>query len=339
MNAKTRFLTVGTSAIAEQFLRGAHGDPRFAHTAAYSRHEDPARAFLSRTAEAAGTENEPPRIFTDLDEAARSDAFDAAYIASPNSLHFEQTMLLLSHGKHVLCEKPFASDSRQVRAMCALAREKGLTLMEAVKTTHTPTFAAIRAALPQIGPVRRYFASYCQYSSRYDRFKAGGSAPVFSAEFSGGSLVDIGIYGLYPLIVWFGPPEKVEANALKLRSGVDGQGSVTCRYPDMEAVVIHSKITDSSLPSEIQGEAGRIVIDRINAIDRAHIEFRDGTTQDLSAPHEQHDMVYELSAFIDTVEAGRTEHPINSFENSLAVMEIMDQARRQNGIVYPTDEF
>lgn len=331
MSGKIRFLTIGTSAITDLFLQGAHLDPRFEHAAVFSRREETAADFARK--------HGVPLTFTSLEQAARSDAFDAAYIASPNSLHFEQTMLLLEHGKHVLCEKPFASNVRQVRQMCGLAREKGVSLMEAMKTTFSPTFDRIRAELPRIGPVRRYFASYCQYSSRYDRFKQGQDANVFSPAFSGGSLVDIGVYGVYPMAVLFGMPEDIVSKALLLRGGVDGQGSLICRYRDMEAVIVHSKIADSSLPSEIQGEQGRIVIDRINTIDRARIVWRDGSQEDISAPHQEYDMVYELSAFLDMIERRQVESPVNSFANSLATMGIMDAVRAQNGIVYPSDNF
>ena len=331
MSGKIRFLTIGTSAITDLFLQGAHLDPRFEHAAVFSRREETAADFARK--------HGVPLTFTSLEQAARSDAFDAAYIASPNSLHFEQTMLLLEHGKHVLCEKPFASNVRQVRQMCGLAREKGVSLMEAMKTTFSPTFDRIRAELPRIGPVRRYFASYCQYSSRYDRFKQGQDANVFSPAFSGGSLVDIGVYGVYPMAVLFGMPEDIVSKALLLRGGVDGQGSLICRYRDMEAVIVHSKIADSSLPSEIQGEQGRIVIDRINTIDRARIVWRDGSQEDISSPHQEYDMVYELSAFLDMIEHKQVESIVNSFANSLTTMSIMDAARAQNGIVYPSDNF
>lgn len=326
-----RFLTVGTSAITDLFLRGAHLDPRFEHAAVFSRREETAADFAGK--------HGVPLTFTSLEQAARSGAFDAVYIASPNSLHFEQTMLLLEHGKHVLCEKPFASNVRQARQMCTLAREKGLSLMEAMKTTFSPTFARIRTELPRIGTIRRYFASYCQYSSRYDRFKGGQDANVFSPAFSGGSLVDIGVYGVYPMAVLFGMPEDIVSKASVLRTGVDGQGSLICRYPDMDAVIIHSKIADSALPSEIQGEQGRIVIDRINTIDRARIVWRDGSLEDISAPHQQYDMVYELSAFIDMIENRQVESAVNSFSNSLTTLGIMDAVRAQNDIVFPSDNF
>lgn len=162
---------------------------------------------------------------------------------------------------------------------------------------------------------------------------------MFSPAFSGGSLVDIGVYGVYPMAVLFGMPEDIVSKAFLLRSGVDGQGSLICRYRDMEAVIVHSKIADSSLPSEIQGEQGRIVIDRINTIDRARIVWRDGSQEDISAPHQEYDMVYELSAFLDIIERRQVESAINSFANSLATMGIMDAVRAQNGIVYPSDNF
>ncbi|MFT7914891.1 Gfo/Idh/MocA family protein, partial [Salmonella enterica] len=62
-------------------------------------------------------------LFTSLEEMAQSDAIDAVYIASPNSLHFTQTALFLSHKKHVICEKPLASNIQEVESAIALARE------------------------------------------------------------------------------------------------------------------------------------------------------------------------------------------------------------------------
>ena len=326
---KVRFATIGTSAITELFLKGAVLEPRFEYAGAYSRDAGNALRFAR--------EHGAGRHFSSLEELAACEDIDAVYVASPNSLHFGHTMAMLEGGKHVLCEKAFASNARQVDVMCRTARERGLALMEAMKTTHSPTFARVAENLPKIGRVRRYFASYCQYSSRYDRFKNGDVANAFRAEFSNGSLMDIGVYGVYPMVALFGRPQYVLSDAVLLHTGVDGQGTLVCRYDGMDAVVVHSKIADSSLSSEIQGENGRIVIDRINAIDSARIIFRDGTQEDISAPHERYDMVYELSAFIGMIERGEVSHGVNSHENSLAVMEVMDRARKQNGIVYPAD--
>ena len=72
----------------------------------------------------------------------------------------------MSYGKHVLCEKPFASNAKEVRAMIEASRTYNVTLMEAMKPTLTPNFLAVRENLGRVG-IRRYFACYCQYSSTY----------------------------------------------------------------------------------------------------------------------------------------------------------------------------
>ncbi len=106
--------------------------------------------------------------------------------------------------------------------------------------------------------------------------------------------MDIGVYGVYPMVALFRSAAVRALGCGAAAYGVDGQGTLVCRYDGMDAVVVHSKIADSSLPSEIQGENGRIVIDRINAIDSAWIIFRDGTQEDISAPHERYDMVLRV---------------------------------------------
>ena len=326
---KVRFATIGTSFITEWFLAGASHDERFVYEAVYSRDEERGRAFASRYGVG--------KVYTSLDELLSDEAIDAVYVASPNALHYEHTMACLAAGKHVLCEKAFASNARQAEDMCHLSREKGLSLMEAMKTTHSGTFKRVIEALPRIGTIRRYFACYCQYSSRYDRFKSGIILNAFRSELSNGSLMDIGVYGVYPMVTLFGKPSRVEASCYKLHTGVDGQGTVRCEYDGFDAVILHSKVADGSLPSEIQGEKGRIIIDRINTIDTARIVWRDGSVEDISVPHPADDMCSELTAFIDMIERGDVEHDINTHSRTIEVMRIMDTAREQCGVRYPSD--
>jgi predicted dehydrogenase len=151
-------------------------------------------------------------------------------------------------------------------------------------------------------------------------------------------MMDIGIYCLYPLVVLFGKPEEVKASGVMLETGVDGEGSIVLRYKDMDAVVMFSKITDSALPSEIQGENGRIVLDKINVPEKVEILYRNGETEDLSQEQLNKPMYYEAAEFIELINNGKTESDINSLETSLTVMEIMDEYRRQMGIVFPADK-
>ncbi|MGC8750329.1 Gfo/Idh/MocA family protein, partial [Hydrotalea sp.] len=67
-------------------------------------------------------------------------AIDVIYVATPHSFHFEHTMLCLQHGKAVLCEKPFAINTKQAKAMIALAKQQKVFLMEALWTKFLPHY-------------------------------------------------------------------------------------------------------------------------------------------------------------------------------------------------------
>ena len=258
MPGKIRFGMVGTGFIADWVLAGARQDARFEAVAICSRSQERADAFAAK--------HGIPHTFTSLGQMAASPLVDAVYIATPNFLHASQSILCMRHGKHVLCEKPLASNAREARQMVAVARECGVTLMEAMISTLNPNFRVVQEYLPRLGTIRRYFASFCQYSSRYDKFRQGIVLNAFNPELSNGAMLDIGVYTVYPMVALFGRPLEVEAQGIVLSSGADGQGVVNFRYEGMNATVLYSKIANSSLPTEIQGEEGNLLLDAIHTI-------------------------------------------------------------------------
>lgn len=325
-----RFGVIGTNWITEEFINAANEHPDFKLTAVYSRAQDKAEEFAGKF--------QATSVFTDLHTMASSEEIDAVYIASPNSFHARQAMVFLNHGKHVLCEKAIASNAVELQAMIDTAKQNNVLLMEALKSTLLPNFQTVPDNLNKIGKVRRYFSSYCQYSSRYDAYKDGTILNAFKPEFSNGSIMDIGIYCIYPLVVLFGEPESVQATGVILESGVDGEGSILLKYNDMDAVVMFSKITNSSLPTEIQGENGNIVIDQINTPQKVEIHYRDGSVEELTQKQDNRPMFYEAKEFIELIKNGQFESSINSHENSLTVMKIIDEARKQLGVEFPADK-
>ncbi|MGJ7920156.1 Gfo/Idh/MocA family protein [Neobacillus sp. LXY-4] len=324
-----KFGVVGTNWITEAFIQAAKENPDFSLTAVYSRTEDRAREF----AEKYGATS----VFTDVKEMALSQEIDAVYIASPTSFHARQAITFLEQGKHVLCEKPIASNKQELQAMILAAKQHNVLLMEALKSTLVPNFQVISENLHKISKVRSYFASYCQYSSRYDAYKDGNVLNAFKPEFSNGAIMDIGIYCIYPLVVLFGAPESIQATGIRLESGVDGKGSIIMKYKDMDAVVMFSKISHSSLPAEIQGEDGNIIIQNINPPEKVEIHYRNGDIEELTQSQEYPPMFYEAKEFIELIKASQVESTTNSLANSLLVMEILDEARKQMGIEFPAD--
>ncbi|WP_458119672.1 Gfo/Idh/MocA family protein [Paenibacillus sp. Z6-24] len=324
-----RFGIIGTNFITERFIEAAKRNDDFELTALYSRTPERAQQF--------GRKHEINHLFTDLEEMLSSGQVDAVYIASPNSLHAEQAVLCMNYGKHVLCEKPLASNVAETQSMIDAARRNNVVLMEAMKSTMMPNFTALRNSLPKLGQVRRYFANYCQYSSRYDAYKEGNIQNAFKPEFSNGAMMDLGVYCIYPLVALFGRPNTVKATGVMLESGVDGEGSIVVSYDDMDAVVMYSKITDSSLPSEIQGELGSIRIDKISEPNQIVMTYRGGYTEELHVTQYEPPMYYEIREFLDVIAEGRQESSINSWEHSLITAEIMEEARKQLGLIYPAD--
>jgi predicted dehydrogenase len=322
-----RFAVVGTNWITERFIDAAHESGKMRLTAIYSRKLEQAQAF--------GANYPVEHFFDSLEALAQSDVIDAVYIASPNSLHCQQSLLFLSHKKHVICEKPLASNLREVEQLVACAREHQVVLFEAFKSAHLPNFLALQQALPKIGKLRKAFINYCQYSSRYPRYLAGENPNTFNPRFSNGSIMDIGYYCVASTVALFGAPQSVLASATLLDTGVDAHGSVCLNYGDFDVVISHSKVSNSDIPSEIQGEEGTLVIEKISEAQGVVLTPRGENSQVLTQPQHINTMLYEAQVFAELVEKQQVEHV--GLENSLTVASLLTEIRRQTGVVFPAD--
>ncbi|WP_297633181.1 Gfo/Idh/MocA family oxidoreductase [uncultured Clostridium sp.] len=325
---KIKFGIIGTSSITENFLNAAKSIVDFELVSIYSRDLEKAKSF--------GAKFGATLFFDDLNSFANSSAFDAVYIASPNFLHKKQSIAMLNGGKHVLCEKAIGSNEKEVLEMISTAKEKNLVLMEAMRITCLPNFLEVKKALSKIGIVRKVFFSYCQYSSRYDNFKKGIIENAFKREISTGALSDIGIYCVHPLVNLFGVPHSIHATGEVLHTGTDGSGVAIFKYDNMDATIIYSKISNSYLPCEIQGENGTILIDSIR-FNNIKIIYRDGSTEDITIPQIENDMCYEIESFIQTILSKSTESSLNPLSQSLESIKIIDTIRKSLGIVYDSD--
>lgn len=325
-----RFGVIGTNFITEKFIEAGNQHNGFRLTAVYSRSENKAQDFAAS--------HGATHTFTSIEKMVESGEVDAVYIASPNALHAEQAKICMKNGKHVLCEKSMASNVREVKEMIETAQENDVLLMEAVKSTLMPGFVTLQSHLHKIGKIRRYVGNFCKYSSRYDAYKDGTVLNAFNPELSNGSLMDLGVYGIYPMVVLFGEPLSMKANGVRLESGVDGEGSLLAGYDEMEGVVMHSKIVHSYSPSEIQGEEGSVIIPNISEPQNIYIRYNDGREEQIDTEADSFaPMYYEVEEFIQLIEQGKTESNVNSLHHSLAVARILEEARNQMGIKYPAD--
>ena len=257
------------------------------------------------------------------------------FMASPNCCHYEQVMTLLKAGKHVLCEKPMASNLKEAQEMFAEAEKQNLILLEGMRSIYAPSFQKMITYMETLGTIRRATLQYCQYSSRYDNYKRGIVENAFKPELSNGALMDIGVYVVSCMIRLFGAPKAIKASGIKLHNGVDGAGTILMEYPDMIGEAIYSKITDSAMPSQIQGEDASMLVQEIENVKDLRI-VRKGVVQSIHFEQSDNILNYETQEFIKMIKTGMGWE--KSKEITLETMKVLDEARKQLHIVFPADK-
>ncbi|MFT3835340.1 MAG: Gfo/Idh/MocA family oxidoreductase [Micropruina sp.] len=312
-----RFGIIGTNFISEWFAAacrdtGGRAEP----VAVYSRDLGRGRAFADANGIGAAHD----------DLEALIEAVDAVYVASPNAAHHPQAMRAIEAGRHVLVEKVSGVSSAQVEEIFAAARARGVVAMEAVRNVHTPAHALVRATLPRLGAVRHARFEKLQYSSRYDRFRAGEQLNAFDPSLDNSALADIGVYCLQPALDLFGEPAQASGASVWLANGFEGGGSLQLDYGSTVVDVVYSKIAAGLGPSVIYGEDAALTLDDPGELSRIELHERGGATTVLLEgqrvlPAET--MKHEINDFVDQAEAGVIDR--RWAELSLASRRIMDE--------------
>ena len=320
---------IGTNFISDDFCNAAVKVPGAVLRAVYSRKEETGSAFAER--------HSIPEVFTDYKKFLSSD-IDAVYVASPNFIHCSQTIMALEHKKHVLCEKVMAVNEAEVRSMIDCARRNQVVLLEAMRPDFDPAFDIVEQNLNRIGRLRRATFEFCQYSSRYDKFREGIVMNAFDPTLGNAAVMDIGVYCIHSLVRLFGMPQEIQAFSTKLSNDFDGSGIVLMKYETMIAEAVYSKISVSVNPSVIQGEDGSILIDYISKPEKICLQLREGARDTLEGAGREilpfipadNNMIYEIQEFIKLINENNIDHKYLQY--SLDTIRVIDEVRRQTCI-------
>jgi Predicted dehydrogenases and related proteins len=314
---------IGTSEISRLFVQAAVETGSYEPYAVYSRKAETGAQYAALY--------QIPHVFTELEALANCPGLDAVYIASPNSLHFPQAKLCLSAGKHVIVEKPAVATSAQLEELLDIAKRNNVYLLEAIRPIYNPDLNVLKEAVKRIAPVHYVYFNYMKYSSKYDAYKEGKNPPVFSPEYDGGALADLGIYNLYLCAALFGAPKSSTCTAGLLESGVDGVCTQILEYDGFCAVLSSSKISVSRSASEIQGENGTVTLEGPTSLDSIRLYPRGGGEALLSTERKS-------SMFCQQKELARilTERDEAAYARACERMRccigLLEQGRRQAGI-------
>ena len=320
---------IGRNFVVDWMLAAAEQVPEVQPVAIYSRSLEAAQQFAG--------DHGLAWAFDRLEDLAACPDVDAVYVASPNFCHFAQCKLMLEQGKHVLCEKPGVVNAAQLEELLELARAHGVVYLEAMRLVHDDALDVIRAALPQIGALRRVTFEFTQYSSRYDRFRAGEQGiNAFDPSLSNGSIMDMGCYCVHAIVRLFGRPQAVQGMCARLDNGFDANGIILMQYPGFVAQAVYSKVSRQVAPTTLMGEDGSILLDDINRPRRIWLQPRKGEELDLPYVEKQpNNLVFELRRFCAMVAGQEDPAPWN--EASRITQEVLDKARADMGIRFPEE--
>ncbi len=326
MNA-IRWGILATGNIAASLAEALNAATDAALVAVASRRQERAEVFGDRW-------GIPRRYGAYADLAADPDV-DVIYIATPHSEHATDITLCLEAGKHVLCEKAFTLNAAEATEAVALARGKGLFLMEAMWMRFFPAMEQLRRWLHQglLGSIRLLQADFC-FHLPYDP-----AHRLYDPALGGGALLDLGIYPLSLASMVMGPPESATGHAHLAPSGVDDLDSIFLSYADgARAMLSCSQRIYRPREAFIVGTDGYVKIhDIFFRPDRLTLHLRGQRPEDHHFPIAGNGYGYEVAEVHRCLRAGRTESALMPLDETIRLMQLMDELRAAWGVVYPRE--
>ncbi len=275
-----------------------------------------------------------PRAHGSYDALVGDPDVDAVYVTTPHPGHRDAALLAIGAGKAVLVEKPFTMDAAQAREVVDAARAAGSFAMEAMWARFNPHLVRVRevVASGELGEITTVVADHGQW------FAFDPTHRLFAPELGGGALLDLGIYPVSFASMVLGTPSAVTARSVPTSTGVDAQTSVILEYAGGAHAVLSTTLrAKSPCRATIVGTEGRIEIDPTwYAPTSFTVVPRDGAPWRYDEPHEGHGLRHEVAEMARCLREGRTESAVMPLDETVSIMETMDEVRRQIGLTYPT---
>ena len=276
-------------------------------------------------------------VYGSYEEVYADSNVDVVYIGTPHAFHKKNCLDAIQRGKNVLCEKAFTLNAADAKEVFEAAEKKGVFVMEAMWTRYFPLTRTLQKVLhvnKDIGEVLRVFADFAQ-----DQKPA--SLPLNSRlkdrALGAGSLLDIGIYSLTWGLVALGQEgmPKIAASQ-QLADGVDIATSMIISFPSgQQGILTSTSVFHGPRPfCRVEGTKGTVVVegDMASMPQAFTVYFNDGRDPkryDFEKPGMG--LYWEADAVALDIEAGRKQNDIMPWSETIRVMEIMDEVRRQGG--------
>jgi predicted dehydrogenase len=318
-----RWGVLGPGWIAERFVGSLRRSTRQAVVAVASRDLERAAGFAARW----GID----RAYGGYQALVEDPQVDVVYVATPHNAHRSCALLAIEAGRHTLVEKPLALNATEVEELAAAARDHGVFLMEALWTVFLPKFDVLRQVLTDglLGQVKSVLADNGEHFGPEHR--------IMRADLAGGPLLDLGTYPVALATMVLGPAERVLASGQPAPSGVNGQASILVTHAGGAQSVLHTTLfSDTPTAATIAGtEATMTIPGPFYQPGDFRVRFWDGATLDHREPATGHGALHYQAAHVAAaVRDGLLESPLRPLAASLTTIRVVDEVRRQLGIVF-----
>ncbi len=313
---------------------------KFAETVNLLGDEHTLAACASRTmekAEAFRAKYQIARAYDSYEAMMQDPDVDAVYIATPNNMHYDNCVMCLNAGKHVLCEKPFTVDRKEGEKLFALAKEKGLFIMEAFWIRFLPALLKMKELIENgvIGEVvwARSDYGFVAKGARKDR--------KFDSSLAGGALLDIGIYnlGFMRMVMGDVQPESFESHYHINEYGTDDFSTILLRYPGGRSAVVTTSIgINMTRYAIVYGTKGSIALDDFQHAEKLTVTVDGEAPYVIDLPEEFNGFEYQIREVERCVSLGMTTSDILKETDTLEILELMDQIRTSWGMTFDCEK-
>ncbi|MDF2046682.1 Gfo/Idh/MocA family oxidoreductase [Microbacterium sp. Kw_RZR3] len=275
-----------------------------------------------------------PHAHGSYEELVSDPTVDIVYIATPHPGHVDNALLALDHGKHVLVEKPFTLNETEAAIIRDRAAEKGLLAMEAMWTRYLPHMVRIREIIAEgtLGEIRVVSADHTQ------KISTDPAHRLNALELGGGALLDLGIYPISFAVDVLGLPESVSAVARLSDTGSDADVATLFVHPGGAlSTTVSSSRGAGANTAQIVGTEARIEIDRVWYTPTSFrvVSPAGDLLEEFTTSIEGRGMQFQAEAAERFVAAGVTSSDVLPIDETVAIMGVLDEVRRQIGVVYP----
>jgi predicted dehydrogenase len=327
MTNTVRWGILGTGRIARDFATALRDTPGATLAAVASRERATAETFAD--------EFGIPLRLAGYDSLAACADVDLVYIGTPHAMHAENALAMLAGGKGVLCEKPFALNRAQAEQVVALARSRRVFLMEAMWTRFMPALAEAERILASgvLGEVSQASADFGFAAT------GGPEARLFNPALGGGALLDVGIYPLSITAYLLGAVDAVRAQAELGPTGVDLQTVFTLRHAGgaLSTCACSLKARTPGLLT-VSGRNGHLRLDApFHRAPTVTLTLAGEAPREIPTPYLGNGYVHEAIEAQRCWTEGLIESPAMTHEQTLHLMGVLDDIRRQVGVRYPGD--